>query len=280
MGKFMTGKAVSESIQKQIIEKVTQFKQKNIFPKLTVVRCGNDGSDLAYEKGILKTMETCGIQVEIIKKEINISQTQFENTIKTLNADKNTHGILIFKPLPEQLCESKINNLITPEKDVDGSNTLNLGKVITDDQSGLFPCTPEAVMRLLNYYGISSRGKNVTLIGASIVVGKPLALMLINAGATVTICHKKTKDIKEMCQEADIVIAAAGAPRLIKANFIKKDSILVDVGINFVEGKMCGDIDEACYEKAGLITPVPGGVGGITTTILAENVVKACMLQN
>jgi len=280
MGKLMTGKVVSEAIQKQIIEKVMQFKQKNIFPKLTVVRCGNKGSDLAYEKGILKTMETCEIKVEVIKKDLNISQTQFAETIKNLNADRKTHGILIFKPLPEQLCESQINNLIAPEKDVDGSNTLNLGKVIEDDQSGLFPCTPVAVMRLLNYYGISPKGKNVTIIGASNVVGKPLALMLINAEATVTICHKETKDVKKMCQEADMVIAAAGVPNLVKATFIKKDTILVDVGINFVEGKMCGDVDEACYEKAGLMTPVPGGIGGITTTVLAENVLKGCMLQN
>ncbi|WP_066497586.1 bifunctional 5,10-methylenetetrahydrofolate dehydrogenase/5,10-methenyltetrahydrofolate cyclohydrolase [Abyssisolibacter fermentans] len=281
MGEIIKGKPVADKISENLINEVQSLKANNILPKLAIVRVGARSDDLAYERGALKRCEKVGVMAEVHELAPDITQADFIKELEKLNNDSKVNGILIFRPLPAQLNEEEIKYIISPEKDIDCLSPVNQGKVYEGDKSGFPPCTPLAVMEILKHYNVDLKGKDVTVIGASNVVGKPAAILALNQEATITVCHIFTKDTAKMSSQADVVIVAVGKAGLVKENFVKEGAVVIDVGINVVDGKLCGDVDfEKVKEKASMITPVPGGVGSVTTSILAKHVVKACKLQN
>ncbi|RKD33776.1 bifunctional 5,10-methylenetetrahydrofolate dehydrogenase/5,10-methenyltetrahydrofolate cyclohydrolase [Thermohalobacter berrensis] len=281
MGEVIYGKPVADKITETVKKDVEELKNRGIVPKLAIVRVGAKPDDLAYERGALKRCEKVGIEPQVVELPEDISQDDFIKELHKLNDDEMVHGILVFRPLPKHLDESVIKYEIAPEKDVDCFSPVNEGKLYEGDDSGFSPCTPVAVMEILKHYDVKLKGADVTVIGASNVVGKPVALLLLNEAATPTICHIDTKDTAKASRNADILVAACGVPRLVKENFVKDSAVVIDVGINLDEnGKLCGDVDfDNVKEKASKITPVPKGVGSVTTSILARHVVKACKMQ-
>ena len=278
MEKIIKGKAVADAITESVIEDVNQIKTNGITPKLAIVRVGADPSDLAYERGALKRMEKCGIECEVVELPRDISQDDFIKELKKVNDDDLVHGILVFRPLPKQLDEEVIKYIISPEKDVDSLSPVNVAKVTEGDESGFPPATPTAVLETLKHYKVDLKGKHVVVIGRSMVVGKPVSMLLLKENATVTICHSKTEDLKGICRLGDIVVAAVGRAKMVDDTYIKDGAIVIDVGINLdEEGKLCGDVNlEKCIDKVSMITPVPAGIGSVTTSVLAKHVVKGC----
>ncbi|MEG1311143.1 MAG: bifunctional 5,10-methylenetetrahydrofolate dehydrogenase/5,10-methenyltetrahydrofolate cyclohydrolase [Romboutsia sp.] len=281
-GQIIKGKPVADQISEGLIKEVNELVKEGINPKLTIVRVGSRGDDLAYERGALKRCETIGIQTEVLQLAENINQDDYINELTKLNNDKNVHGILCFRPLPKQLNEEEIKYVISPEKDVDSFSPINTAKVMEGDTTGFPPCTPTAVVEILKHYDVNLNGAKVAVLGRSMVVGKPAAMLLLNENATVTICHSRTKDLAKVTSEADVLVAAVGRAKMVKTNFVKEGAVVIDVGINVdEEGKLCGDVDtNEVISKASMITPVPAGVGSVTTSILAKHIVKAAKLQN
>lgn len=282
MAKILTGKEVADKITEDLKTEVEILKEKNIFPKLSILRVGANPSDLAYERGALKRMEKCGIKTEVVEFSEDVNQETFLKKLEEVNKDSNVHGILIFRPLPKQLNEGEIKYFISPEKDVDCLSTINIGKVTEGDSTGFPPATPAAVIEMLKYYDIPMEGKNAVVLGRSLVVGKPMAMLLLGENATTTICHSRTKNLDQICSKADILVAAVGRPRMVDKNYVSEKSIVLDVGINVDEdGKLCGDVNfEECKDICSMITPVPRGVGSVTTSVLAKHVVKASKILN
>lgn len=282
MGTVMKGAEVAKEMKETLIREANELKEKGIDPCLAIIRVGARSADLSYERGAKKRMELAGIACKVVELSEDITQEEFEEEFQKVNQDPEVHGILLFRPLPKHLNEEKIKNIIHPFKDVDCMSPVNLAKVFSGDDSGFAPCTPEAVIKMLEHYGISLCGKKVTVVGRSMVVGRPLSMLLLKRHATITICHTRTKDLEKVCREADILIAAAGKPRMITGDMAKENAVIVDVGINVdEEGRMCGDVDfESLAEKAAFITPVPGGVGGVTTSILAAHVLRGVKYLN
>lgn len=281
-GQIIKGKPVADQISENLIKEVNELVKEGINPKLAILRVGAKGNDLAYERGALKRCQTIGIETEVIELSEDITQEEYEKALRNLNENKDIHGILCFRPLPKQLNEEEIKYVISPEKDVDCFSPINSAKIMEGDTSGFPPCTPTAVVEILKHYNVELQGANVAVLGRSMVVGKPTAMLLLNENATVTICHSRTKNLEKVTSEADILIAAVGRAKMIKENFIKKGAVVIDVGINVDEdGNLCGDVDtSAVFDKASMITPVPAGVGSVTSSILAKHVVKACKAQN
>lgn len=248
---------------------------KNKLPKLAIVRCGAKEDDLSYERGVKKRME--GFKSELLIKELpeDIEEKLFLKEVKALNDDADIDGILIFRPLPKQIDEEKVGEVLSPQKDLDCMTERAYGRLLMGKE-GFYPCTALAVMKMLEHYKIDLKGKNVTIVGRSLVIGKPLALLMTSKNATVTLCHTKTKDIKEKCRKADIIVAACGVAKMIDESYVSENQIIIDVGINVLDGKLCGDVD---FDKVALyakyITPVPRGVGSVTTSVLSESLVKA-----
>ena len=273
----MKGVPVATALTEKLAAKVEDLKSKGVCPKLAIVRVGERGDDLAYERGATKRMEKCGIDCQVYTFDENVTMSDFEAGFKAINDDEAVHGILMFRPLPKHLDEERIKSIINPAKDVDCMSATNMAKVFMGDKEGFAPCTPEAVIRMLEHYEIETTGKNVALIGRSLVVGKPLAMLLMGKNATVTVCHTKTKNIADITKRADIIIAAAGAAKTVTADMVSDGTVVVDVGINVDDnGNLCGDVDfEAVCQKASFISPVPSGVGSVTSTVLAEHVVRA-----
>lgn len=282
MGEIIKGKPVADAISEVLIEKVNMLKDKGLNPKLVIVRVGANPSDLSYERGAVKRCESIGINAEVMALQEDISQENFINELNKINMDKNVNGILIFRPLPKQLDEDAIKYVIAPEKDMDCFSPVNVAKVMENDETGFAPCTPSAVMEILKYYNVPMKGKEAVVIGRSLVVGKPVSMLLLNENATVTICHSKTQNMASVCQRSDILVVGIGRAKMINGEYLKVGATVIDVGINVDEnGNLCGDVDfDTCVDKASMITPVPGGVGAVTTSILAKHVVKACMQQN
>jgi len=278
MGEIIKGKPVADAITIEVKNDVEQIKQKGITPKLKIVRVGDREDDKAYERAALKRMETCGIAHEVMTLPIDISQEDFITKLKTVNDDDAVHAILLFRPLPKQINEKVVKYVINPEKDIDCFNPINVAKVMEGDDTGFPPCTSSAAMEILKYYNIQLRGKLAVVIGRSMVVGRPLSMLLLKEDATVTICHSKTENIQQVTSKADILIAAVGKANMVTEDFIKNGAAVIDVGINVDgEGNICGDVNtDNCLEKSGVITPVPAGVGSVTTAVLAKHVVKAC----
>lgn len=282
MSQVIKGKPVADKISEELVLEIEALKAKAIQPKLTIVRVGARPDDLAYEKGALGRCKKVGVETEVKELPEDITQDDFIKELQNLNEDKAVNGILIFRPLPEQLDESVIKYVIAPEKDIDCLSPVNVGKMTEGDKTGFPPCTPTAVMEILKFYGVELQGKDCAIIGASMVVGKPTAILLLNENATISVCHIFTKDSAKVARQAEVVVVGVGVPRLVKENWIAEGAVVIDVGINVDnEGNLCGDVDfDGVKDKVSMITPVPGGVGSVTTSILAKHVVKACKQQN
>ncbi len=276
MSMIMKGAEVAKAMKEVLIRETEELKQAGVEPCLTIIRVGARPDDLAYERGAKKRMELVGIRCEVLELPEDISQEEFEQQFRQVNEDPEVHGILLFRPLPSHLNEEPVCQMIHPKKDVDCMSPVNIAKVFSGDETGYAPCTPEAVMKMLEHYQIDISGKKVTVVGRSMVVGKPLAMMLLKKHGTVTICHTRTKDLAATCREAEILVAAAGKAKMISADMVGEGAVVADVGINVdEEGNMCGDVDyESVQETCGYISPVPGGVGSVTTSVLAAHVLR------
>lgn len=282
MANLLKGKDVATHINEQSIKDVELLKSKNIISTLAILRVGDKPSDISYEKNAIKKANEIGIETKSIVLDDNVSYDEFYSTLDSLNNDKLIHGILMLRPLPDYLDNEKARLSIKAEKDVDGCSDASLAGVFTKSNIGFAPCTAQAAIEILDYYSIDVTGKNIVVIGRSLVVGKPLAVMLTNRNATVTICHTKTKDLQSISKKADIVIAAMGKAEILDASYFSKDQIVIDVGINYSQEKqkLCGDVlfDEV-EQIVDSITPVPGGVGSVTTSVLLNHVVKAAKYE-
>ncbi len=281
MAKIIKGKDVAAKIKEQISKDLK--KLDGVKPILAIVRIGENASDVSYERGTVKTCEEAGIECKVFAYPEDISMDDFVREFKGINENKDIDGILVFRPMPSQIDEKAICNLIDPEKDMDCMSPVNQAKVFLGDDSGYAPCTAEAVMEMIDYSGVEIAGANAVVIGRSEVIGKPVSFMLLKKNATVSICHSHTKDIKKLIDDADIVLCAVGKAGFLTEDMVKdsKDLSVFDVGINFENGKMCGDVayDEVLpYCKN--ITPVPGGVGGVTNVVLSSHVVKAALKKH
>ena len=279
MAKLLLGKEVNASINEEIKAKVETLKAQNITPTLGIIRIGEREDDIAYERGATKRCETLGVAYEKFLLPADAEEEEVLKTIDQVNKSEKIHGVLLFRPLPKHLNEEKIVNALAVEKDVDGITDLSMAGVFMGKDMGYAPCTPSACMKVLDHYGIDCTGKKVVVIGRSLVVGKPAAMMLVKKNATVTICHTRTVDMPSVAKEADIVIVAAGRAGVVGADYVREGQTIIDVGINVnAEGKLCGDVDYAAVEPiVDAITPVPGGVGSVTTSVLVGHVVEAAM---
>lgn len=271
------GKAFSQTVLEKIREEHSQLKEKYGKPAgLAVVIVGNNPASQVYVKNKIRACENVGFYSENIELDENISEKELLQEIDKLNKNDRIDGILVQLPLPAHINELKIIDSISPEKDVDGFHVSNIGKMVIGDETGFLSCTPYGIMQLLEEYKIEIAGKDAVIIGRSNIVGKPMALMLIQKGATVQVCNSNTKDLRKKLNKADIIIVAAGVPKLLKKEDVKEGTVVIDVGINRVDGKICGDVDyEEVAEKTSYITPVPGGVGPMTIASLIKNTFKS-----
>ena len=281
MAKQLLGKEVTAALNEKIIGQVKELKEKGVSPKLGIIRVGERPDDISYETGATKRCDTLGVEVEKILLPEDVSKEELLAVIDKVNKDDTIHGVLMFRPLPAHLkaVQSEIENALDPAKDVDCMTDLSMSGVFTGKKIGFPPCTPQACMEILDHYGIDCTGKKAVVIGRSLVVGKPAAMMLVKKNATVTICHTRTVDMPSVAREADIIIVAAGRAGVVGAEYVKEGQTIIDVGINVnAEGKLCGDVDYAAVEPiVDAITPVPGGVGSVTTSVLVGHVVEAAM---
>ena len=284
MAERLKGKPVADAIKEELTKKVEALKGRNIVPKLGIVRVGARPDDLFYEGGAKKTCTAVGMESEVFEYPEDIDQAAFEKAITDVGAKKDINGILMFSPLPKHLDERKIRSLIPVEKDVDCLSLGGAAKVFTDDPTGFPPCTPTACMDMIHHYDIPIKGKKCVVVGRSLVVGKPLAMLLLREHGTVTICHSRTENLPEVCKEAEILIAAVGRAKMINADYVKEGQIVIDVGINADPdnpGKYCGDVNYAEVEPiVERISPVPAGVGSVTTSVLCKQTIMACEMQN
>ena len=284
MAEALKGKPVADAIKAELTKKVELLKDKGITPKLGIIRVGARPDDLFYEGGAKKTCSIVGMDSEVFEYPEDIDQASFEKAVIEVGTKKDVHGILMFSPLPKSLDERKIRSLIPVEKDVDCLTIGGAAKVFTDDSTGFPPCTPTACMEMLHFYDIPIKGKKCVVLGRSLVVGKPMAMLLLREHGTVTICHSRTENLAEVCKEAQILVAAVGRAKMVKADFVKPGQIVIDVGINADldnPGKYCGDVDFADAEPiVEKISPVPAGVGSVTTSVLCKHTIMACEMQN
>jgi methylenetetrahydrofolate dehydrogenase (NADP+)/methenyltetrahydrofolate cyclohydrolase len=283
MAERLKGKPVADSMKEELSRKVEELKAKGITPKLGIIRVGARPDDLFYEGGAKKTCASIKMDCEVFEYPEDIKQEDFEKAVIEVGQNKDINGILMFAPLPKHLDEKKIRSLIPVEKDVDCMTLGSAGKVFADDLTGFPPCTPTACMEILKYYNVPLKGKRVVVLGRSLVVGKPVAMLLLREHATVTICHSRTENLPEVCRQADLLVAAVGRAKMVNADYVKPGQIVIDVGINEDPdnpGKYCGDVDFASVEPiVDKITPVPGGVGSVTTAVLCKHTIMACQLQ-
>lgn len=278
MAELLKGTPVAAALQEKLIVDAAALRERGVSPTLAIVRVGAREGDLSYERGAMKRCAQVGIDVRNAVLPGNTDGETFFRTLDALNIDPSVHGILMLRPLPEQIDGEKARQLLAPEKDVDGCTDGSLAGVFADTALGFPPCTAQAAMELLQYYGIEPEGQKAAVIGRSLVIGRPVAMMLMHANATVTICHTRTVDISSATREADIVIAASGRMESIGAEHLRAGQVVIDVGIGWNEAKqkLCGDVrfDEA-EPLVRAITPVPGGVGAVTTAVLCRHVIEA-----
>lgn len=276
MAIILDGKALAKKTREELKVKVDELKEKNIFPKLAVIMVGDDPSSKIYVRNKSKACEEVGIEYEEHLLDANIEMKVLLGLINELNNRDDVHGILLQSPIPKHLDINLAFRTIKPEKDVDGFNPINVGK-LSLNQDCFVSCTPFGIMRMLSEYNIEIEGKHAVIIGRSNIVGKPMLQCLLNKNATVTVCHSKTKNLTELTKQADILVCAIGKPKFITGDMVKEGVVVIDVGINRnEEGKVCGDVDfETVSQKASYITPVPGGVGPMTIAMLMNNIVKS-----
>ena len=274
---IIDGKALSDKILKEIENEHSELQAKvGRKAGLAVIIVGENPASQIYVRNKIRACERVGFHSETIRLDENITEESLLLEIKKLNNDNNIDGILVQLPIPKHINELKVINAISAEKDVDGFHTTNIGKMMIGDETGFLPCTPAGVIQMFEEYNIDLEGKDVLVIGQSNIVGKPMTLLLINKRATVQVCNSKTKNLPEKLQKADVVVAAAGSPKLVKGSDVKEGVVVIDIGINRVDGKICGDVDfEEVSQKASYITPVPGGVGPMTIAMLIKNTFKS-----
>lgn len=277
MAMLFKGAEVVSALNQKISEQTAALREAGVVPTLAIVRVGERADDLSYERGAVKRAGTVGIEVRPFLHPADVSQAELIDTIRRINEDGTIHGALIFRPLPEQIDDEAVRAALLPEKDVDGITEGSLAGVFTGVERGFPPCTAQACMEILEHFEIPVAGKSAVVIGRSLVVGKPAAMMLLQRNATVTVCHTKTVDMPSVTKQADILIVAAGRAGVIGAEYVSAGQTVIDVGINFTpEGAMVGDADFAALEPiVEAITPVPGGVGTVTTTVLIGHVIEA-----
>lgn len=279
MGIILSGKVMSEELTQQQIKRVEILHQQGIMPGLAVVLVGEDAGSQIYVRNKGLACQTIGIYSRTIQLGGDTAESELLQVIDALNADSLVSGILVQLPLPKHLDEAKVLARILPEKDVDGFHISNAGKLFNGQES-VVPCTPKGILYMLKQSGVQLSGKEAVVIGRSNIVGKPIAMLLLNENCTVTLCHSRTQDLRAHTRRADILVAAIGKPRFVTADMVKPGAVVVDVGINRVDGKVVGDVDfEAVKDIAGYITPVPGGVGKITISMLMENTLEAACRQ-
>lgn len=281
MTKIIDGKAVSASVKEAVAKEAAALKEKGISVGLAVVIVGNDPASRVYVNNKKKACAACGIESYEYALPEETTEEELLALVEKLNGDPAVNGILVQLPLPRQIDEHRIIEAISPKKDVDAFHAVNVGKIMIGDFDFL-PCTPSGCMDLIDSTGVPVEGKRCVVIGRSNIVGKPMAMLLLHRNGTVTICHSKTKNLKEICREADILVAAVGRPNFVTADMVKEGAVVIDVGMNRLEnGKLCGDVDfEGVSKVAGWITPVPGGVGPMTIATLMRNTLTAAKLQN
>ena len=278
MAKILKGAPVAEALNARTAAEVAKLRAAGVAPTLAILRVGARDDDLSYERGAVKRCEQVGIGIRRAALDADVDADAFFAALDALNADPSVHGILMFRPLPRHLDGERARKALAPEKDVDGCTDASLAGVFANAPLGFPPCTAQAAMEILKFYGIDPCGKRVAVIGRSLVIGRPVAMLLMHANATVTVCHTRTADVPAVTREADIVIAASGRMESVDARYLRPGQTVIDVGIgwNEAKGRLCGDV---CFEAAeplvDAITPVPGGVGSVTTSVLAAHVAEA-----
>ena len=276
MAQLMKGAPVAAAMTEQMAARTERLKQAGVTPTLCILRLGERPGDLVYERSAMKRCGKVGIDVREIVLPEGCTRERLLETIEQVNRDGAIHGLLMMRPLPVREDEDAARALLAPEKDVDGITAIAQSKVFTGAGAGYPPCTAQAVIEILDHYGVELAGRRAAVIGRSLVVGRPVAMMLMARDATVTLCHTRTEDLPEFCRQADILVSAAGRAGLVTGAFTRPGQVIVDVGINVRAGKLCGDVDFAAAEPlVGAITPVPGGVGAVTTAVRAAHVVQA-----
>jgi len=275
--KDLRGQETAKAMGAALAPRINALKSRRIIPTLAIVRVGEKPDDVYYQRSATRRCEALGISVEVYAFSEGIAEEQLVNEIMNLNMDEHIHGILILRPLPGHIDDAVVCKALNPGKDVDGVTDRSLAGVMKNERRGFSPCTARACIEILDYFGIEIAGRHTVVIGRSLVVGKPLSLMLTARDATVTVCHTKTRDLTAIAKQADILVAAAGRSRMINREYVKEDAVVIDVGINADEnGNLTGDVDyEDVRGIASAITPVPGGVGIVTTAVLASQVVEA-----
>lgn len=279
MARILDGKGIAAQVKEELKKEINEWKEKGINPCLAVVMVGDDPASVYYAQAKKRVCDSLGLDYRLTNLPPSAGEAEVLKIIEDLNKDKAIHGIMVELPLPGHINTKKIAAAIDPLKDVDGVNPVNRGYIMTGDE-GLYPATPQSCIEILLRSGVEIAGKHVVIVGRGETVGKPLVFMVLRHNATVTVCHSKTPDLAHFTGQGDIVIVAVGKPRIIKAEMIKEGAVVVDAGINETEEGICGDVDyENVRNKAGLISPVPGGVGSLTTVLLLKNVLKGIVLQ-
>lgn len=280
MAKIIDGKQISLDIKNELKEKVAKYKEQGIEITLAVVKVGNDSASAVYVRNKEKACEYVGINSKTLALPEETTEEELLNVVKKLNEDKNVNGILVQLPLPKHIDESKVLLTIDSTKDVDGFHPVNVGKMVIGEDTFL-PCTPAGIIEMIKRTDIDIEGKECVVIGRSNIVGKPMAMLMLKENATVTIAHSRTKDLKEVTKRADIIVAAIGKAKFVTADYVKEGAVVIDVGMDRDEnGKLCGDVDfESVSKVASAITPVPGGVGPMTVTMLLVNCLRSVELN-
>jgi len=277
MAEILKGAPVVAALNEEMAREVESLKSIGIVPTLAIVRVGEREDDIAYERGAMKRCEKVGVEVKQVLLPGDCSEDALISTLQDLNNNSKVHGVLLFRPLPKYMDDDRVRNTLSPEKDIDGITDLSLAGVFAGTNTGYAPCTAQACMEIIDYYGIDPNGKKAVVVGRSLVVGKPAAMMLIGKNATVTVCHTRTVDMPAVCREGEILIVSAGRPKIMDKSYLAPGQTVIDVGIHvLVDGSMCGDVDfDAAEGIVGAVTPVPGGVGTVTTSVLVKHVVQA-----
>lgn len=276
MAQRLLGRPVADAIKEDLARRVAALAEKGVTPRLAVIRLGEDPGDMAYERSILRNCEKLGCAAQSMALPPDISQEALIDRIEQVNADPAIHGCLLLRPLPKHMDSAKVCDALAPEKDLDGMGCRALGALFAGREDAFAPCTAQACLEMLKYYGIDPAGKRAAVVGRSLVIGRPVGQLLLQADATVTLCHSRTPELPAVCREADILIVAVGRAGMIGAEHTRPGQVILDVGVNSVEGKLCGDVrTEEAEETAAAVSPVPGGVGAVTPSVLMAHLVEA-----
>ena len=276
MAEMLLGRPVADAIKEDLARRIEALAERGVRPRLAVVRLGEDAGDMAYERSILRNCEKLGCAAESVALPPDISQEALIAKIGEINADPAIHGCLLLRPLPKHMDSAAVCDALVPEKDLDGMGCRALGALFAGRKDAFAPCTAQACLEMLKFYGIDPAGKRAAVVGRSLVIGRPVAQLLLQANATVTCCHSRTPELPAVCREADLLIVAAGKAGLIGAEHARPGQVILDVGVNSVDGKLCGDVrTEEAAELAAAVSPVPGGVGAVTPSVLMAHLVEA-----